>query len=163
MELVGADRLSCVVCGIETKRHAGWFLVMDNCWLDRVKILTWHPVLAREKGMRSVCGKPHLKALLTHWFHHADLQLGPCQAGRVYPDSQESSAPLSYARSLAAGKMLGELAVERNPRSAGWTGSPETMEYILNALISEADASRRSFSVSSIEQLGEYSPDPAYR
>lgn len=31
-----ANRLSCVVCGIETKRHAGWFLVMENCWLDRV-------------------------------------------------------------------------------------------------------------------------------
>ena len=34
-----ANRLSCVVCGIETKRHGGWFLVMDNCWLDRVRVL----------------------------------------------------------------------------------------------------------------------------
>jgi hypothetical protein len=67
-----ANRLSCVVCGIETKRHAGWFLVMDNCWLDRVRVHSWHPMLAREGRMRGVCGKEHLKMLLTHW-------LKPCQ------------------------------------------------------------------------------------
>src|SRR6266550_5000712 len=70
-----ANRLSCVVCGIETKRHAGWFLVMENCWLDRVRVLSWHPVLAREGGMRGVCGKQHLKTLVTHWLNNANLQL----------------------------------------------------------------------------------------
>jgi hypothetical protein len=70
-----ANRLSCVVCGIETKRHAGWFLVMENCWLDRVRVFSWHPVLAREGRMRGVCGKQHLKTLVTHWLNNANLQL----------------------------------------------------------------------------------------
>ena len=70
-----ANRLSCAVCGLETKRHAGWFLVMDNCWLDRVKVLCWHPVLAREGRIRGVCGQLHLKTLLTQWLNHGNLQL----------------------------------------------------------------------------------------
>jgi hypothetical protein len=77
-----ANRLSCVVCGIETKRHAGWFLVTENCWLDRVRVLSWHPVLARDGRMRGVCGKQHLKTLVTHWLNHANLQL---VTGRASP------------------------------------------------------------------------------
>lgn len=88
-----ANRLSCVVCGIETKRHSGWFLVMDNCWLDRVRVLSWHPVLAREGKMRAVCGKEHLKTLLTHWLNHANLQLVATGATPWPPVLDASACP----------------------------------------------------------------------
>src|SRR5256885_12631174 len=70
-----AHELSCTVCGIETKRHTGWYLVMENCWVDRVKVLSWHSMLARERRMRGVCGKECLKTILTHWLKHANLEL----------------------------------------------------------------------------------------
>src|SRR6266850_245345 len=89
-----AGRLSCVVCGIETKRHAGWFLLMDNCWLDRVRVLSWHPVLAHEGKMRAVCGKQHLKTLLTHWLNHANLQLVASGAS-PWPPALDTSLSLS--------------------------------------------------------------------
>jgi len=131
-----AGRLSCVVCGIETKRHAGWFLLMDNCWLDRVRVLSWHPVLAREGRMRGVCGKEHLKTLVTHWLNHADLQLIASGASPLPPAIDGSQNGCNYSAS-SMGKVVGELTVQRESLSRVWTGSPEARECILNALIGE--------------------------
>jgi hypothetical protein len=155
-----AQRLSCIVCGIETKRHTGWFLVMDNCWLDRVKIFAWHPVLARSERIRGVCGKPHLKAVLTHWLNHASLQLVGEGSAVVPPaaDKHGGSDP-SFA---AVGRALGELAVARDPLSPGWTGSPEAMECILNALIGETESRLQPLALASLERLLGYPRNYAF-
>jgi hypothetical protein len=137
-----ANRLSCVVCGIETKRHSGWFLVMDNCWLDRVRVLSWHPVLAREGKMRAVCGKEHLKTLLTHWLNHANLQLVATGA-TPWPPVLDASLRLSSYSACSIGKVGGELAVQRESVSRVWTGSPEARECILNALIGGTESHSR--------------------
>ena len=42
-------RSPCSVCGLDTFRHAGWFLVFENRWLDCLKILSWHFALASQK------------------------------------------------------------------------------------------------------------------
>jgi hypothetical protein len=117
-----ANRLSCVVCGIETKRHAGWFLVMENCWLDRVRVLSWPPVLAREGRMRGVCGKQHLKTLVTHWLNNANLQL---VAGGHLPGRLRSTSVNAGPTTLPSpwGKVLGELAVQRESLSHRIAGS----------------------------------------
>ena len=70
-------RAACCVCGLDTFRHKGWFLVVENRWLDRLKILTWHASLATQKDMRSVCCRPHLKTLIGHWLNQASLRLPP--------------------------------------------------------------------------------------
>ncbi len=137
-----ANRLSCVVCGIETKRHAGWFLVMENCWLDRVRVLSWHPVLAREGRMRGVCSKQHLKTLVTHWLNHANLQLVAGGASPWLPavDTRQRG---SNDSAFSMGKVVGELAVQRESLSKVWTGSPEARECILNALIGGTETQTR--------------------
>jgi hypothetical protein len=138
-----ANRLSCVVCGIETKRHAGWFLVMDNCWLDRVRVLSWHPALAREGRMRGVCGKEHLKTLLTHWLNHANLQLIASGTTPWPPPALDARQSGSNYSASSMGKVVGELAVQRESPSRIWTGSPEARECILNALIGEMENQTR--------------------
>lgn len=126
-------RFPCAVCGIETHQHGSWFLVVENRWLDRLKILSWHPVLAAGKDMLSVCGRPHLKTLITHWLTKANLEL---QAGRdlVVPITSESQKEADLGP-LSVGRLVGELSVHRESFSRVWTGSPETLECILNALI----------------------------
>lgn len=154
-------RLSCVVCGIETKRHTGWFLVMDNCWLDRVKILSWHPLLSQTGKMSSVCGKIHLKTLLTHWLNHANLQL--MATGEVpLPITLDTALAGSSYANFALGKILGELAVERDPLSPVWTGSPEAMECILDALIGETESRSHTLDSPSRERLVGYSRNYAF-
>jgi hypothetical protein len=134
-----ANRLSCVVCGIETKRHAGWFLVMENCWLDRVRVFSWHPVLAREGRMRGVCGKQHLKTLVTHWLNNANLQLvaGGHLPGRLRSTSVNAgptTLPSPWARCWENW---------RCSASPFHTGSPEARECILNALIGGTETQAR--------------------
>ena len=152
-------RHGCVVCGIETKRHAGWFLVAENYWLDRVKILSWHPVLARAMTMRSVCGKAHLKALLTHWVLHANLQLVPrCLNGSWRSPLRPLPSTFDHM-AISSGRVLCELAVQRDARAPLWTGSQEALDCMLDALLGETETRVRGLELSSLERLVGYSQD----
>ena len=127
-------RVSCVVCGIETKRHSSWLLVTENRWLDRVSVLAWHPVVARQPRMHSVCGEQHLRTLLTHWLTYANLEFlatGFSQrtiSGNIRRPGTDSGIP-------KVGEVVGELAIHRESLSRVWTGSPESLSCILDALI----------------------------
>ena len=136
MDYRTTKRSPCSICGLETFRHHGWFLVVENRWLDRIKILSWHASLAAQKGIRSVCGKQHLKELVAHWLTQASLRYPPANfsasAGAVDSvpsDSENDLGPDSI------GLFVGELAVHRETFSHVWSGSPEALECILDALI----------------------------
>ena len=158
-----AHDLSCAVCGIETKRHSGWFLVMENCWLDRVKVLSWHPMLAQEGRMRCVCGKEHLKTILTHWLNHANLQLiaTGATAWPIALDAGRTGAGAGDSAS-SVGRVVGELAVERESLSHVWTGSPEAMECILSALIGGTGSQSRDAGLSLRDRSPGYAREFAF-
>jgi hypothetical protein len=126
-------RFACTVCGIEANQHASWLLVTENRWLDRLKILSWHPLLAGQKDLLSVCGKQHLKTLIAHWLTQANLEL---QGGGdlAVPITSESRTEVELGP-LSVGRLVGELFVHRESFSQAWTGSPEALECILNALV----------------------------
>jgi hypothetical protein len=126
-------RFPCAVCGIETNQHASWFLVVENRWLDHLRILCWHPVLAAQEDMLGVCSRQHLKTLITHWLTDANLEL-QARIDRVIPITSESQTQADLGP-LSVGWFVGELSVHRETFSRVWTGSPETLECILNALI----------------------------
>jgi GAF domain-containing protein len=136
MERNVSPRFACVVCGLETPRHRGWYLAVENQWTDRIKILAWHPILARQASMQSVCGEQHLKTLLAHWLTHANLRL----MASVQPETRppEHSAPLESDSMRSIGKLVGELAVHRESLSRVWTGSPQALDCILNELVRRA-------------------------
>lgn len=142
MNLYRPEMVKCLVCGAQTKYHASWFLVVENRWLDRLKILAWHSKLAEKCGRRSVCGDRHLKILLQHWLNEANLDLHYTEttSGAAWGEDRESAE----LRALAAGNLLGELAVHRHPLSRVWTGSPETFECILSAITGREAKARAS-------------------
>jgi hypothetical protein len=124
----------CSVCGLDIFRHAGWFLVVENRWLDRLKIHSWHSSLASQKDMTSVCCWEHLKALIDHWPNQASLRLPPARnpplpTGRDPTLSDVDLGPHSVSH------LLGELCVHRESFSRVWLGSPEAFECILDALL----------------------------
>jgi hypothetical protein len=129
-----AKRLFCSVCGMEASDHSGWFLVVENCWLDRLKVLDFHPLLAEQAQTQCVCGKFHLKTLITHWLIHANLQL---RATRVSDWALATGTGLAefVCGASSMGRLVGELAIHREARSRAWSGSPEALECMLNALI----------------------------
>lgn len=127
-------RSPCSVCGLDTFRRTGWFLVVENRWLDRLKILSWHSSLAAQKDMKSVCCREHLKALIAHWLTQASLRLPPAH----YPPLPIGSDPNLADFDLgphAVGRLVGELAVHRESFSRVWSGSAAALECILDALI----------------------------
>jgi hypothetical protein len=127
--------LPCSVCGLATLRHHNWFLAMENRWLDHLKILTWHASLAQEADVKSACGREHLKVLVAYWLEQASLRLAsPANHLPVplagYPETDDVDLTLH-----SGGRVIGELSVCREPLSRAWSGSPETLECILDALI----------------------------
>ena len=124
----------CLVCGRDTFRHMGWFLVVENRWLDRLKILSWHPSLAKHKGVHSVCCRRHLKTLLIHWLTEASLRLPPAQP---LPQTIGSDPALTDVDlgPQSPGRLVGELAVHREAFSRVWSGSPAALECIFDALV----------------------------
>lgn len=142
MDLPMLKRLPCSVCGLVTFGHRSWFLVMENRWLDLLKIFTWHPSLARDQHARSACCRQHLKVLLAYWLEQASFQL----ASPGYPQpiplaaTGEETGPDTDPKFL--GRLVGELSVCREPLSRSWSGSPEALECILDALIPEQAESK---------------------
>jgi hypothetical protein len=131
---ITTKRSPCSVCGLDTFRRTGWFLVVENRWLDRVKILSWHSSLATQKDMKSVCCRQHLKTLLGHWLTQASLHLPPAHQPPLPFGSDPTLADLDFDPH-SVGRLLGELSVHRESFSRGWSGSPAALECILDALV----------------------------
>lgn len=108
--------------------------MVENRWLDRLKILSWHSSMATQKGMRSVCGREHLKALVAEWLTQTSMRLPQPDfpAGNL---SEDTTATLDNLGPESVERLVGELAVHRESFSRVWSGSPETLECILDALI----------------------------
>jgi len=140
MDSLIKKRFPCSVCGLVTYRHEGWFLVIENRWLDRLKILTWHSLLAPQKEIKSACSRQHLRMLIGHWLNQASLRLPQT----CNPPMPIASAPARQDLDLdhhSVGYLLGELSVHRETLSHGWTGSLAALEGILDALVPVADQS----------------------
>ena len=135
MEYTIKKQSPCCICGLDTFRHTGWFLVIENRWLDRLKILSWHSSLASQKDMKSVCSRQHLKALIAHWLTQASLRLPAIEAPPMPIGSDPSLADVNLGPE-SVGRLVGELAVHRESFSRVWSGSPAALECILDALIS---------------------------
>lgn len=127
-------RPPCSVCGLDSLRRDGWFLVVENRWLDRLKILTWHLSLASQQGFKSACGRDHLKILIGFWLDEASLGLVP-QANEPMPITSNPGPDEAKLGPEASGRLVGELSVFREAFSRVWTGSPATLEAIVDALI----------------------------
>lgn len=127
-------RSPCSVCGLDTFRHTGWFLVVENRWLDRIKILSWHAGLANHQNMKSVCCRQHLKALIGHWLTQASLRLPPALDPPLPIGSDASVSDLELGPN-SVGRLVGELSVHRESFSRVWSGSAAALECILDALI----------------------------
>ncbi len=127
-------RPPCSVCGLDTLRRDNWFLVVENRWLDRLKILTWHPSLAPQQGFKSACGREHLRILIGYWLDEASLGLLPL-AREPMPITSNAGPDEAEFGPEASGKLIGELSVFREAFSRVWTGSPATLEAIVDALL----------------------------
>jgi hypothetical protein len=133
MDPYSTIRYTCVVCGKHSDEHAHWLLVIENSWLDRIRVHSWHPVLADQEEMRCVCSWRHLEFLVTHWLTYANLQFQKARNLR-FAFAHHEDVPGEQAVLPPPGELVGELTVHRESLSRLWTGSPEARESIFDAL-----------------------------
>ncbi len=92
---------------------------------------------------------------MLHWLMQANLDLRPGNR-EILPLPEEH---FEITEPRMAGRLLGELAVHRDPRSQRWTGSAQMFECIVSAITGReskpraADYSLASFPVEPTEEV----------
>lgn len=125
---------TCSICGDSYAPEGRWFLVAENCWEDKLKILEWNERLARHEDIHQVCSVGHVQELVVHWMTTGSLD---------YPFAklQMTGEHCNWARGhMIPGlefpaRPLGELAVHRESMQRVLSESPHSLKTILDALL----------------------------
>ena len=57
----------CTICEQERVGVDGWFMLAENEWLDRLKVLAWNDTLAVREDVHCLCCVAHVQELVAHW------------------------------------------------------------------------------------------------
>ena len=132
-------RFTCTICGVHSTGDTGWFLVVQDSWLDRLKILHWNSGLAAQDGVHTVCGAMHVRELVAHWMATGSLEYpfaflsSPQQELRIieFGTKKRGAAPAQ----LQSAVLIGELAVHRQSLDRALRENPQSLSGILEALL----------------------------
>lgn len=130
----------CVVCGEPRPSQEPWFLLAENHWPDRLKILEWNEHLAHQPGIYCVCSALHVEQLVVHW-----MTAGSLGYPFALPAREKRPRRISRAKELlpagnemadtGGARLIGELAVDRISLLRVLKDSPESLTAILEALV----------------------------
>jgi hypothetical protein len=137
--------VNCAICGEPKIHYDGWFLLTENRWTDRWKILAWNESLANAPGVYSACGASHVQQLVVHWMAMGSLEF-PFASALNWEPAHERPRAKRTGRSepnTAGSQVLGELAVHRESLTRILRESPESLASILEALVSALTKTRR--------------------
>ncbi len=124
---------TCVICGEEKPDHDSWFLLAENQWEDKLKVLQWNEQLAKSGAL--ACSPAHVEELVIHWMTAGSLD---------YPFARTSTRPRWRSRQpwrascdldMAGVRQIGELAVDRESMERVLSDSPQSLQTILDALM----------------------------
>lgn len=126
----------CAICGGKRLGTERWFLVAENRWEDKLKVLQWNDRLAAHEGIQRACSAAHVEELVVHWM--ATGSLG-------YPFARTTFTPGTIARigdvwtsrevDTADAHLISELAVHRESMERVLFESPQSLRTILDALL----------------------------
>src|SRR5882672_9408800 len=144
----------CAICLEPRLDGDGWFLLTENRWTDRLKILGWNETLATKPGVHAACGAEHVQQLVIHWMAMGTLD---------YPFARDHRAAKTVARKISSAttvpepdmkgiKVFGELAVHRESLERVLSENPQSLASILLALISALGGQRKSLPTEEFEE-----------
>ncbi len=127
----------CAICGEERSASDIWFLIAENRWEDKLKVLQWTERLAAYEGIQPACSPAHVQELVVHWmttgsldypFARTSLGAGPV---RRYGNMWTPRSDVDLSGVL----QIGELAVHRESMERVLAESPQSLKAILDALL----------------------------
>jgi hypothetical protein len=128
----------CTICLTTRKENLEWFLLVENRWTDRLKILSWHYELASDPACHVACCTAHVQLLVIHWMTTGTLaypfaRTESCADSRTNPHAIHLSA-IKEDPDTSGAEVLGELAVHRESIDRILVESPASLGAILSAL-----------------------------
>lgn len=130
--------LFCTICLTAKKKNELWFLLVENRWTDRLKILSWHDELASNPGFHAACCAAHVQQLVIHWMTTGTLDYPFARTeARAHSSASQGPVHLSSIKeepSTSGAEVLGELAVHRESIDRILVESPASLGAILSAL-----------------------------
>ena len=129
---------TCSICGEERTGTVGWFLLTEDSWLDRLKVLHWNDPLARQVGVHCLCSAKHVQELVAHWMVTGSLSYpfaSTCRSPRATLNFSSCSQPEELCGQDLSGELIGELAVHRESLQRVLEESPHSLSTILEALV----------------------------
>jgi hypothetical protein len=133
--MIDARSYACDICGETNSDPTQWFLVTENPWEDKLKILEWNSRLACQQGMHLVCSPSHVQELVVHWMATGSVS---------YPFAQTTAGNatrgFNYFSQIRAGvstngvRTIGELTVHRESMRRVLSENPGSLKCILDAL-----------------------------
>ena len=143
-----ANNYSCAICGEEDFAPRNWFIVTENSWEDKLKILEWNDQLASQAGIHSACSPAHVQELVVHWMAtgsvaHPFARTEPSGTSqRYWSDICRRQAPINFTKT----RTLGEIVVHRESMRRTLSENPGSLRSILDALHVVLQANRPASS-----------------
>lgn len=126
---------TCSICGDSCAPQGRWFLVVENSWEDKLKILEWNERLAWREGVHQACSVGHVQELVVHWMTTGSLDYPFAQLRMLGRGSRLRSEARGIREFDGAARPLGELAVHRESLQRVLSESPHSLTTILDALL----------------------------
>jgi hypothetical protein len=144
----------CAICLEPRLGGDGWFLLIENRWTDRLKILGWNDGLASEPGVYTACGAEHVQQLVIHWMAMGTLDYPFARAHREAKRSlrRPSEKPATPEPDTRGIRIFGELAVHRESLERVLSENPQSLASILLALISALGGQHNALPAEEMEE-----------
>jgi hypothetical protein len=125
----------CTICGRQ-KIRPDWFLLAENRWEDKLKILQWEDRLAGSSGVQAVCGTEHARELVVYWMKTSSLNypLARAQSFAERPAPRMIRAAKNDP-DVSGARQLGELYVDRESIGRIMDENPDSLTPILDELV----------------------------
>ncbi len=134
---------ACILCGEEKAGGDNWFLLTENRWLDRLKVLYWDEALAGQQGVHCACSAAHLEQLVVHWMTTGSLEYPfarvPLEGENPLRELAAFRVPSCFEVNTRSARQIGELAVDRDSLQRALIENPQSLSAILDALLSAVD------------------------
>ena len=128
--------LACTICGEQRSGQQRRFLIAEDRWQDKLKILHWDDRLATHKGIHAACGPAHLEELVVHWMTTGSLDHPFARLAPRRGHTRHAPGPAKLDLSISEGRLIGELSVHRESMQRVLCESPQSLQTILDALLS---------------------------
>jgi hypothetical protein len=127
----------CAICGDEGPAGGPWFLIAENRWEDKLRILHRNDLLAAQKGIRSACSAAHVQELVVHWMTTGSLDYPFARVASEHGPSRRCGTewPARDEIDTSCARQIGELAVDREGMKRILSDSPQSLKAILDALL----------------------------